>query len=99
MEYIKTENEVHIFKDYTGNIYKVGITVGSVEDARNLLLFPPSAKELNYKIKRKIEYENNGLTLEAFTIACIQKELDGDSSELDNYKTKRAEIKVAIPKN
>lgn len=52
-----------------------------------------------YKLKRKAAYENQGLTVEAWIIALIQKEIDEDSTEWDNLVKKRNDIKLNIKKD
>jgi len=49
--------------------------------------------EDKYKINRRIEYRKEGITAEAWKVAEIQNDVDGDSTELDALKVKRKEIR------
>ena len=100
MEYthIKTENDLHVFHDADGNIYKVGASVGTVGDAIRLLNTPPKVVEPTYKELREKAYIEQGLTPEYFAMCLIQKELDSDTKMLDEYKAKRQAIKLLYPK-
>lgn len=98
MEHIKTTDSVHVFKDDIGNVYKVGIAVGTVEQALNVLLNPPVPIPLTYKELREQEYIKQGLTPDYFAICLIQKELDNDFTMLNDYKAKRLAIKTLYPK-
>lgn len=100
-EFVKTENDVHVFIDPDGNKHKVGISVGTPEQARELLeqQFNTPAPAETYVERRRKAYNDAGLTQGAFTLAFIQKELDGDTAALDAYKAARANIKKGIPKN
>lgn len=96
--HIQTTDTVHVFKHKNGTVCKVGVEVGTVENALQLLENPP-APVVGYAEARRAAYEAANLTTEAFSLAMIQKELDGDITALDAYKAARANIKKGIPKN
>lgn len=93
MKHIITTDSIHIFKDDNGNVHKIGVAIGTVEQALNVLLNPPVPIPLTYRQLREQEYLKQGLTPDYFAICLIQKELDNDVTMLNDYKAKRLAIK------
>lgn len=94
----KETDNTYVFKK-DDNLYVVNKGTDTPDEALAKLLQNNTVQELSYKMLREREYIKQGLTPENFALAMIQKELDNDSQMLDEYNTKRQEIKVLYPKS
>lgn len=68
------------------------------DEAREIYIDARTSKLLPYQEQRKLAYQMKGLSAEAWALALVQKEIDGDSAEWNRLSALRAEIKVLIPK-
>lgn len=84
-----------VFYKEDGSKHSFGKETLTEEQALELLNNPPAP---NYKELREKAYAEAGLTAEAYFLARIQADLDGDDTYIEDFKAKRLIIKGIYPK-
>jgi hypothetical protein len=99
--YLKTDVHGHIFHNNFNDTFLVGAELNmSVEEATVYVNTKSNtvASELTYREKRAQEYAKRGLTTERFALALIQFNIDGDSTDIDQFIAERKAVKQQFPK-